>query len=113
MGDVLKSKIVAIGDTSTELLAAVEGGTTVIQMMQIGNVDGTSEATFTLSVNKNGAGDITTITTVPVAAGKAVVVFSESAGKLYLNDDGTNDTLDATASAADDLVATISYIERT
>ena len=46
-------------------------------------------------------------------AGKSVVVFSDANGKLYLTDDGTADTLDAVASVAGDLVATISYIERT
>jgi len=113
MADVLKSTVVPIGAGSTELLAAVSSGTTVIQMLQIGNVDGTSAATFDLSINKNGSGDTDIMTLVNVDAGKSVVVFSDANGKLYLTDDGTADTLDAVASVAGDLVATISYIERT
>ena len=113
MADVLKSAVVPIGAGSTELLAAVAGGTSVIQMLQVGNVDGTSAATFDLSINKNGSGDTNVMTTIPVPVGKAVVVYSDANGKLYLSDDGTADTLDAVASVAGDLVATISYIERT
>ena len=113
MADTLKSKVVAIGATSTELLAAVSSGTTVVTMLQIGNVDGASAATVDLTINKNAAGDTKFLDSLSVAAGKSVVLFSDSSGKLYLTDDGTPDTLDATASAASDLVALISYIERT
>ena len=113
MADTLKSKTVAIAATSTELLAAVTSGTTVITSLIIGNVDGTNDATFDLSINKNGGGDTTVMSGITVAAGKSVVVFGEATGKLYLVDDGTADTVDATASAASDLVAIISYIERT
>lgn len=113
MADVLKSKTVAIGATSTELLAAVSGGTTVITSLIIGNVDGANAATFDLSVNKNAGGDVTIMKSINVAAGESVVVFGDATGKFYLEDSGTEDTLDATASAASDLVAIISYIERT
>ncbi len=113
MADTLKSKRVAIGTGSTELLACVADGTTVIQMLQVGNIDGTNDATFDLTLNKNAAGDDAIMSSITVAAGKSVVVYSDSNGKLYLNDDGTEDTLDATASAASDLVAVLSYIERT
>ena len=114
MADVLKSKVVAIGATSTELLAAVTSGTTVVQSLIIGNVDGVNDATFDLSINKNGGGDTTVMSSITVAAGKAVIVYSESNGKLYLESGGTaQDTIDATASAASDLVATLNYIERT
>ena len=113
MADTLKRKRVAIGATSTELLSAVAGGTTVIQMLQIGNIDGVNDATFDLTWNIDGAGDDAIMSSITVAAGKSVVVYSEANGKLYMIDDGTPDTLDATASAASDLVATISYIERT
>lgn len=108
-----KSTVVAIADSSTELLAAVAGGTTTITMLQIGNVDGTNDATVDLTINKNGGGDTKFLDSLNVAAGSSVVIFSDAAGKLVLNDDGTEDTLDATASAASDLVAILSYIERT
>ena len=113
MADTMKSKVIAIGATATELLAAVTSGTTVITMLQIGNVDGTNDASVDLSVNKNGAGDTTFLSTANVPAGKMLPVFSSEVGKLILVDDGTPDTLDATSSAAGDLVALISYIERT
>ena len=114
MADVLKpTKTVAIGATSTELLSAVVGGTSIINMLQIGNVDGTNDATFDLSINTAGGGDTAVMTSITVAAGKSVIVYSPSNGKVYLTDAGTPDTIDATASAASDLVATITYIERT
>jgi len=110
--DTMKSAVVPIGDSSTELLAAVASGSTVVTMLQIGNVDGAAAATVSFSANKNGAGDVPFLTTLTVNPGEAKVVFSDSAGKLIIVDDGTPDTLDATASAAGDLVALISYIER-
>ena len=113
MADTFKSKTVAIGATSTELLAAVTSGTTIVESVVIGNVDGSNSATFDLSLNHAGGGDVTVMTGITVDAGQAVNVFGGNIGKLYLADGGTPDTLDATASAASDLVATISYIERT
>ena len=113
MADVMKSKVVAIGDSSTELLAAVSSGTTVISMLQIGNVDGSAGCTVTLSANKNGGGDTNFLVAANVPAGKALPVFSSEVGKMILVDDGTPDTLDAVAATAGDLVAIISYVERT
>lgn len=113
MGDVVKSKVVAIGDSSTELLAAVSGGRTVVSMLQIGNVDGVNSATVDLTINKNGGGDTAVLNDLNVGVGESQVVYGYSPGRLVLEDDGTPDTLDATASAAADLVAILSYVERT
>jgi len=114
MGDVLKSKTVAIGTDSTALLSAVANGVTIITDMQIGNVDaGNASASASLTLNKNGAGAVTFQTGLGCLAAEMTTVFGGNKGKLYLVDDGTPDALAATASAADDLVAVISYIERT
>lgn len=113
MADALKSTTVAIGITATNLLTAVVGGETVIHTLQIGNVDGVAAATVDLALSENGGADATFLKALNVAAGKSVVVFSMQSGKLTLEDEGTPDVLKATASAAGDLVALISYIERT
>jgi len=109
----MKSKIVAIGNTATTLLTAVSGGTTVISMLHIGNVDGTNSATVDIIINKDGGGDTTVLKNLNVAAGESQVLYSYAAGRLILEDINTADVLKATASAAGDLVATISYVERT
>ena len=113
MADALKSKTVAIGTTATDLLSAVSGGETVIHTLQIGNVDGAAAATVDLYLNENGGGDVLFLKGLRVEAGKSVVVFSSQSGKLTLEDEGTPDALKAIASAAGDLVALISYVERT
>lgn len=118
MADVMKSKVVAVGDSLTELLVGVNAGQTVVSMLQLGNVDGAADVTVELSMNKDGGGDTVFLKTLNVEAGKSVVVFSSQAGKLILEGDtgdssSTGDTLDAVASVAGDLVALISYIERT
>lgn len=113
MGDVLKVKTVAIGATLTELLTAVANGVTVVQTLQIGNVDGAAAATYDLTLNLEGAGDVDIVKAVNVEAGKSVVQFGGASGKLFMDGSGTADVLKATASAAGDLVATITYIERT
>lgn len=111
--DEMKSKVVPIGTSSTELLAAVADGYTVISSLQIGNVDGTNAATVDLSINKNAGGDVTFLKSLNVAAGESQVIFSYNSGRLVLEDNGTPDTLDATAGTANDLVAIINYVERT
>lgn len=113
MGDVFIGKEVAAATASTQIISCVSSGYTIVQMLQVGNVDGSNDATFSLSVNRNGGGATTIMKDINVEAGKAVVVYSDANGKLYLNDNGTEDTLSITASAAGDLVAEISYIERT
>lgn len=113
MADAMKSSVVAITTAGVTLATAVEGGTTVISMLQIGNVDGSNAATLDLVLNKNGGGDTTFLKSLNVAAGESQVVFSYASGRLVLEDNGTNDVLKATASADGDLVALVSYVERT
>lgn len=108
----MKSKTVPIGAVSTELLEAVENGKTVVSMLHIGNVDGTNSATVDIVLNKAGAGDVTLVKDLTVAANEIQVIYSHAAGRLILDGIGTPDVLKATASAAGDLVATISYVER-
>lgn len=111
--DELKSKVVEIGSSNTQLLSCVASGKTVITSLQIGNVDGASDATVSLSLSKNGASAITFISDVTISVGKTLPLFSSENGKLFLEDNGTPDSLSAVASTAGDLVALISYIERT
>lgn len=113
MGDVWKSKRVAIADSSTEILAAVEGGFTKINSMRFENIGGEA-VTVDVTINKDGAGDDDLVQTLQIASGEVVTYFSPEVGGCILNDDGTNDTIDATASAAGDVVAFVSdYMERT
>jgi len=126
MPDEFKSDYMQITTAGTTLATAVEGGFTIVNMLQIGNVDGTNSATVDLIINKNGKGDVTFLKNLTVAAGESQVIFSDSTGKLTLEDHDvgpyssssssylpTADTIKATASNNDDLVAIISYMERT
>lgn len=115
MADVMKSRIIPIDATSTVLLSAppVVGNTSLIHMLQIGNVDGAAAAEVQLYLDKNGAGAVMFGNAITVDAGKIVIVYSDANGKLTLENLGVTDQLTAIASAAGDLVAVLSYIERT
>ena len=115
MADVMRSEVVAIGISPTVLVSAPAGAgsVTVVNMLQIGNVDGTDPATVSLYLNKNDAGDVPVIVDVEVGAGKAVIIYSDANGKLTLENLGIADVLKASASAAGDLTAVLSYVTRT
>lgn len=121
-----KSAIVPIGATLTTLLTAATGGKTTITSLRIGHVDvgddssgdAAADATVDLALNKAGAGDVYFHANLDVAVGEAVVVASQYVGQIVLEDDDDSsgdvpDVLKARASAADTLVALLSYIEHT
>ncbi len=103
-----KSAIVAVGATATTLLTAGTGKQCAITSLILGNVDGTNDATVTLHLTKSGGSAVDIIADLPVAAGEAVQLFVGGKDSLFLE---TGDTLSATASAAGDVNATLSYIQ--
>lgn len=115
MADTMKSKVVAITNAGVELLGgpASAGDTTVITMLQVGNIHASSNGVLTLELNKNGAGAVAIMDNIAVDNGKAAIIYSDANGKLILENLGTADSLRASADADSVLVATISYIERT
>ena len=113
MADTLKGAEVAVLDSLTTVLTCVTGGTTIVQSLMIGNVDGAADVTVDLYINRNGAGDVKIVDSLNVEAGKMVAVFGGGiTGRCFLADDGTADVIKAQASAAGDAVITVSYIER-
>lgn len=102
-----KSAIVAIGATSTTIIAAESNEDIVVNSLILGNVDGTNDATIALHLIKSGDSSVDIVTTVTVAAGEALQLFVGGKDALFLE---SGDELAATASAADDINATVSYI---
>jgi hypothetical protein len=102
-----KSDIVAIGASSTTILAAGASEEIAVNSLLLGNVDGTNDATVTLHLVKSGGSSVDMVADVPVAAGEAVQVFVGGKDSLFLE---AGDALAATASAADDVNATVSYL---
>lgn len=113
MADTLKGVEVAVLDSLTTVLTCVTSGTTVVQSLMIGNVDGVADVTVDLYINRNGAGDTKIVDSLNVEAGKMVAVFGGGiTGRCFLVDDGTPDVIKAQASVTGDAVITVSYIER-
>lgn len=102
---------VAIGATATDLVAnaASSGKLVRIVSVYIANVDGVNDATVNVDVQKNGTTAYRITNTVNVPADTTLVVIGKDA-PVYLEE---NDKLRATASAASDLEAVVSYEELT
>lgn len=102
-----KSDIVAVGNSDTTLLEAESAEDCVIVSLILGNIDGTNSATVILTLTKSGESAVNIVSALPVAAGEAVEMFIGGKGSLFLESD---DKLSATASAAGDIVATLSWL---
>jgi len=115
MGDVLKSKRVLIGNSSTEILAApgTTGNVCVVNNLTFFNIDGVNACDVDVTINENGGGDVDLVKKLTIPAGTGVCVFGEKTGKLNLQNEGTADTIDATATYVNDVVAFVNYVERT
>lgn len=105
-----ESNIVEIGSSDTELLEAGSAEDCVLVSLIIGNVDGTNAATLTLTLTKSGGSPINIVTALSIAAGEAYEFFIGGKGSLFLE---PGDKLSATASAASDLTATLSWLSET
>ncbi len=100
---------VAIGATATDLVANASASGKLVRIVSvyIANVDGTNDATVNVDVQKNAGTAYRITNTVNVPADTTLVVISKDA-PVYLEE---NDKLRATASAASDLEAVVSYEE--
>jgi len=105
-----KSAIVEVGATETTILLAGAGDDCAITSLILGNVDGVNDATVTLHLTKSGGSKTDIVKAVPVAAGEAVEFFIGGKGSMFLEN---SDKLSATASAAADINATVSYLLET
>lgn len=105
-----QSTILAVGSSDTELLAVESGEDCVVVSLIIGNVDGTNAATVILTLTKNGEAGVNIVSALEVAAGEAVEFFIGGKASLFLE---SGDVLSATASAAGDLTATLSWLSET
>jgi hypothetical protein len=102
-----KSDIIAVGDSDTDLLEAESAEDCVIVSLILGNVDGAADATVILTLTKSGESPLNIVSTLSVAAGEAVEMFIGGKGSLFLE---PGDILSATASAAGDITATLSWL---
>ena len=102
-----KSKVVVVGDTATTVLNASTGENLSIVSLLVGNVDGANSATIDITITKSGNSAIDIVKGVPIAAGEIVEIVSGGNSAIFLE---SGDILAITASAADDIVATVSYI---
>jgi len=100
---------VAIGATATDLVAnaASSGKLVRVVSVYVANVDGLNDATVNVEVQKNAGTSYRITNTVNVPADTTLVAVSKDA-PIYLEE---NDKLRATASAASDLEAVVSYEE--
>ena len=102
-----KSNILAVGSSDTPLLEAESGEDCVVVSLILGNVDGTDTATVILTLTKSGEAAVNMVSALSIAAGEAVEMFIGGKGSLFLE---PGDVLSATASAAGDIVATLSWL---
>lgn len=102
-----KSDIIAVGNTDTDLLEAGSGEDCVVVSLIFGNVDGVADATVTVTLTKSGEAALNIVSVLPVGAGEAVELFIGGKGSLFLE---PGDILSATANAAGDVTATLSWL---
>ncbi len=109
-----KSLSVAVGTSATQLAsnAASSGKVFKINSILIANIDGTSAADITVNIYSAaalGGTGLAIASTITVPADASLIVIDKSTS-LYLLED---QSIGAIASAAGDLVATISFEEIT
>jgi len=106
------SKVVAVGNTATTLVTAVNSGQTIIASLWFGNIDGSNDDAVDIVKNIDGGGDTNMTVDLTVEAGKITIVNADGAYYDILVDDTTNDVLKATATTASRINAIVNYIER-
>ncbi len=102
-----KSAIIEIGASDTPILTAGAAEEAAVVSLLIGNVDGTNDATVTVTLTKSGDAAKNIVVGLIVKAGKIQQVLIAGRDSLFLEN---SDVLSATANAASDLTATISYL---
>jgi len=107
-----KTAQVAVGTSATQILEnpASSGKVLKVNMLMITNIDGTNAADITVNLYPQddvGGTGVAIVSTISVPADAALVVLDKNTA-LYLEEDKS---LGGIASAASDLVATISYEE--
>jgi hypothetical protein len=103
---------VAVGDTATQLAsnAAASGKVFKINSIVVANVDGSSAADVTVEIYSQddlGGTPLAIVSTISVPADASLIVTDKTTSFYLLEDQ----SIGATASAAGDLVATISFEE--
>ena len=103
---------VAVGDTATQLAsnAAASGKVFKINSIVVANVDGSSAADVTVEIYSEddlGGTPLAIVSTISVPADASLIVTDKTTSFYLLEDQ----SIGATASAAGDLVATISFEE--
>jgi hypothetical protein len=103
---------VAVGATATQLAsnAAASGKVFKINSIVVANVDGSSAADVTVSIysqDELGGTPLAIVSTISVPADASLIVTDKTTSFYLLEDQ----SIGATASAAGDLVATISFEE--
>ena len=101
-----KSNIISIQDSETTLLEAESAEDCVVVSLILGNID-SEDATVTLHLTKSGEASVNIVTDLEVKEGEAVEFFIGGKGSLFLE---PGDKLSATASGADDIAATLSWL---
>lgn len=101
-----KSVVVEVAATSTTILTATANTTITLHSLLLGNVDGSNDATLTLTITKNGGSAINFVTAINVEAGTMIQVLIGGKDAIILEE---GDTLSATASAVSDIVILGSY----
>jgi hypothetical protein len=107
-----QSLSVAVGDTATQLAsnAAASGKVFKINSIVVANVDGSSAADVTVEIYSEddlGGTPLAIVSTISVPADASLIVTDKTTSFYLLEDQ----SIGATASAAGDLVATISFEE--
>ena len=105
-----KSAIIEVLASETTILLAGAAEECAITSLILGNVDGTVAVVVALHLTKDGDAKKDIVNALSIDAGEAVEFFIGGKGSLFLEND---DKLSATAGAASDLTATISYLLET
>ena len=102
------SDILDIGTSDTVILEAESGEEIVVVSLIFGNIDGSDDASVTITLEKATESDPKNIVTdLPVLATEAVEIFVGGKGSLFLE---PGDILSAAANAADDVTCTVSWL---
>ena len=107
MAEAFKNFKLALGTSSATAYTCPAATTAIVLLCQVANVDGTNEADASVAWTDASDSNASTalVSAVPVPAGSALGVLS---GKLVLE---AGDTIAGLASAASDLVLTVSVVE--
>ena len=107
MAEAFKNFKLVLGTDSATAYTCPSATTAIVLLLQVSNIDDTNEADATVTWTDASDSDTSTalVSAVPVPAGSALGVLS---GKLVLE---AGDTIAGLASAASDLVLTVSVVE--